>query len=115
VKVVNCKLRADAVAGLAALAVLRSIDQDVDVGRTGVMAAETSCTDRHGGGGQGGRRRDGGDCSDVVHLVRVVHVASRAIAEVARIFHFLVIGGAQDVGVGQVLAAVGAVNLATRS
>src|SRR5262249_22687037 len=99
------------VAGYAAFAVLRAVDQGVDRGGSIVMATLAGRGDRTRRGSHVSRSGDGRHGSDVIHLVRIVHMAGTAIAQVAGIPDFLIIGGSQDIRIGEAFAAMGAVDL----
>src|ERR1035437_5203816 len=99
------------VAGGAALAHGGGIGQGVRIGCNDVVAALAS-------GGDGWRSLSEGTPAgyhglgpDVLHEIGAVEVAGAAIPQVAREPDFLVIGGPQHVWVGQVLAAVDAMDL----
>src|ERR1019366_7272035 len=99
------------VAGRAALAQDGGVGQGVGSGRDVVVAALAGGGDGRRGLGEAARAGYQRLGPDVLHQVTAVEVAGAAIPQVAREPHFLVIGGPQHVRIGQVLAAVDAVDL----
>src|SRR5664279_2163946 len=99
------------VAGGAALAQDGGVDQGVRSGRNVVVAALAGGGDRRRSLGEGARTGYHRLGPDVLHEIGAVDVAGAAIPQVTREPDFLVIGGPQHVWVGQVLAAVDAMDL----
>ena len=105
------RMFARAVAGRAAFAQHGGVGEGVGSGRHVVVAALAGGGDRRRGLREAARTGYHRFGPDVLHEIRVAHVAGAAIPQVAREQDFLVIGGSQNVRVGQVLAAVDAVDL----
>src|ERR1039458_6059994 len=98
-------------ASRAGLAENRRVGQSVGSRRDVVMATLARSRDRRRGLGESTRAGYEGLRPDVLRKVSAGQMAGGAGAQIAREPHTLVVSRSQDVGVGQVLAAVNAMDL----
>ena len=100
-----------AVASQAALAQRRGVGQSVRCGCLVVVAALTSGCDGPGHRCEAPRAGHHRLCPDLVHLIRIIHVAGAAITEIAREADVLIVRSSQDVGIRKRVATMNTVDL----